>query len=58
MASAYSACSRDEEARAEANEVLRIDPKFSGAYFAKRLKLKKQADKELYIVGLRKAGLK
>jgi len=58
LASAFSACGRDEEARGTAAEVLRINPKFSVEYFSKMLKLKKQEDKELIIDGLRKAGLK
>jgi len=55
---AYGLCGREEEARATATEILRIDPKFSVDYFAKRLTFKNQADKERYIDALRKAGLK
>jgi TolB-like protein/Flp pilus assembly protein TadD len=58
LASAYSACGRDEEAHATAAEILSIDPKFSVEYLSKRIKLKKQADKEVVFGGLRKAGLK
>jgi adenylate cyclase len=55
---AYSLCGREEEARATAAEVLRINPKFSCDYFAKRLTYKNQADKDRFIEALRKAGLK
>jgi len=55
---AYSLCGREEEARATAAEVLRINPKFSCDYFAKRLTYKNQADKDRFIRALREAGLK
>ncbi len=58
LASAYSLLGREEEARAEAEEVLRIDPKFSLDHLAKSLFFKNQADTELVIDSLRKAGLK
>mgnify|MGYP000070507695 CR=1 FL=1 len=55
-----AACSggREEEARAEADEVLRIGPKFSLEYWAKTIPYKNQADKDRLIGTLRKAGLK
>jgi adenylate cyclase len=54
----YSICGREEEARAAAAGVLRIDPDFSCDYYAKRsLPYKNQADIDRYIVALRKAGL-
>ncbi len=55
---AYSLCGREEEARATAAGILRINPKFSCDYFAKRLTYKNQADKDRFIEALRKAGLK
>ena len=55
---AYGLCGREEEARAAATEILRIEPKFSVAYLAKKLTYKNQADKERFIDALRKAGLK
>jgi adenylate cyclase len=58
LAITYSMAGREEEARAQAAEVLRIDPKFSLEYFAKTLPYKNQADTELAIDALRKAGLK
>jgi adenylate cyclase len=55
---AYNMCGREEEARATAADVSRINPKFSLEYFAKRLPYKNQADTDRYIAALRKAGLK
>ena len=49
---------RDDEAYAEAAEVMRIDPKFSLAYLEKQLPYKDPADTQLVIGSLRKAGLK
>ncbi len=58
LAVVYSFSGRDAEARAEAAEVLRINPKFSIDKFAKRIKYKNQADRERIIGALRQAGLK
>ncbi|MEE8481074.1 MAG: adenylate/guanylate cyclase domain-containing protein [Desulfobacterales bacterium] len=58
MAMAYSFSGRDEEARVEAAEVIRINPKFSLAKFAKRVTYKNQEDKDRVIEALQKAGLK
>jgi adenylate cyclase len=58
MAVVYSLSGRDEEARAEAAEVLRISPKFTLAKFEKKLTYKKKADRERFLGSLRKAGLK
>jgi hypothetical protein len=49
---------RDEEARAEAAEVLRINPKFSLEQFTKTCTYKKKIDCEIPKNELRKAGLK
>ena len=57
LATAYIGAGREEEARAEAEEVLRIDPKFSLEDLAKNLPYKNPSDKELVINTLRKAGL-
>ena len=57
LASVYSLAGREEEARSEAAEVLRIDPKFSLEGYTNALPFKNQADKELVIDSLRKAGL-
>jgi adenylate cyclase len=58
MAEIYVFSGRDEEARVEAAEVLRINPKFSLEKLAKRASYKKKADNELMIGAWRKAGLK
>jgi tetratricopeptide (TPR) repeat protein len=58
LTAAYSLSSRDENARAAATEVLRIAPDFSVENYSKTLPYKNQADRELVIKGLRKAGLK
>jgi adenylate cyclase len=54
----YSLAGREEEARAQAEEVLRLNPKFSVDKIAKRLPFKDSADTERYVKALRKAGLK
>ncbi len=48
----------EKEARAEAEEVLRINPKFSLDYFAKTLQYKDRSQKDKIVNALRKAGLK
>jgi adenylate cyclase len=58
LASVYSLLGRKEDASAEAAEVLRIDPKFSLDYLAKGIRFTNQADQNLMIGSLRKAGLK
>jgi tetratricopeptide (TPR) repeat protein len=58
LAASYGSLGREEDARAEAAEVLRIDSNFSSEHFAKKLPYKKKADTERLIKGLRKAGLK
>jgi len=57
LAQAYSLEGRMEEAQAEAEQVLKINPKFSLEYFAKRWSYKNQADKDRSIDSLLKAGL-
>jgi len=54
MTAVYSWSGRDEEARVEAAEVLRIQPK----YTVKKGRYKKDEDGERFVVALRKAGLK
>jgi hypothetical protein len=49
---------REKEARAEAAEALRIDPKFSVDHLAKVLSNKDQSVNDRTIDALRKAGLK
>jgi adenylate cyclase len=58
LAAAYSLLDREEEARAEAAEVLRVEPGFSLTRFAKGQPYKCQADTDLFLNALRKAGLK
>lgn len=54
----YALMGREEEARAEAKEVLRIDPTFSVESLARRLPFKDRKATEAYVSALRKAGLK
>jgi tetratricopeptide (TPR) repeat protein len=58
LASVYSLSGRKEDARAEAAEALRIDPKFSLDNLLKGIRYKNQADQNLMIESLREAGLK
>jgi adenylate cyclase len=55
---AYSVMGRLEDARVQAAEVLRINPKFSLERWAKTLRYKDPADVERALDALRKAGLK
>jgi len=55
---AYSLHGREKEARIEAAEVLRINPKFRVDSWARTMPFKNEADKEMTIGALRKAGLK
>jgi adenylate cyclase len=54
----YSLSGRDEGARAEAAEALRINPNFSVEEFERAVKIKNKMKKERFIGTLRKAGLK
>ena len=58
MAVVYSLSGQDEKARIEADEVLRIQPKFSLEKLEKRLTYKKKMDRDQLLGALRKAGLK
>lgn len=58
LAASYSALGREEEARAEAAEVLKINPRFSLEVGRQRWPYKDPADLERFIDHLRKAGLK
>jgi TolB-like protein/predicted Zn-dependent protease len=57
LAGTYVSLGRIEEARGEAQEVLRIDPKFSLAHWGKILPFKNQADTDRFVAALRKTGL-
>jgi adenylate cyclase len=56
-AAVYGFCGREEQAREEATEVLRINPKFTVESYTRVLPYKYQSNKDLTIQGLRKAGL-
>jgi adenylate cyclase len=59
LGTAYSLMGREKEARAEAEEILRINPKFSLDYFAKTgAPYKDQSQIDIIINAMRKAGLK
>ncbi|NIT41886.1 MAG: tetratricopeptide repeat protein [Gammaproteobacteria bacterium] len=58
MTMIYGLAGLEEEARAQAEELLRINPKFSLEHWKKRLTYKNQSDKEQIINALLKAGLK
>ena len=58
LAATYSMMGREKEARAEAAEVLRINPKFSLDNFAKTIPGRNRSGIDNYINTLRKAGLK
>jgi len=57
LAGIYTAWGRDEEARAAAQDVLRIDPKFSAQRYARMLPYKDPALNAGVLERLRKAGL-
>jgi tetratricopeptide (TPR) repeat protein len=58
LAAVYSELGRDTEARAEAGEVLRLNPPFSLEIHKERAPIKDPAVLERHIAALRKAGLK
>ena len=58
LAATYSMMGREKEARAEAAEVLRLNPKFSLDSWAKRQNYKDQSVIDNLVDALRKAGLK
>jgi adenylate cyclase len=58
LAATYIMMGREKEARAEAAEVLRMNPKFSVDSFAKMIPHKDQSETDKVANALRKAGLK
>jgi len=58
LAAIYSGLGREEEARAEAAEVLRINPNFSLEVWRQAVPVKDQERLERFLDALRKAGLK
>ena len=57
LASCYALSGRDDEAKAESAEVLKIEPNFSVAHYEKRMPYKDPADTKLVLDSFRKAGL-
>jgi len=57
LAATYSLSGQEDEAQAEAKQVLRVQPKFSVERFAKKLPFKDRSETERLIEALRKAGL-
>jgi adenylate cyclase len=57
LASAYSSMGREKEARAEAAEVLRIDPKFSVDGFSRPIAYMTRPERDKFVNALHKAGL-
>ncbi len=58
LAAVYSELSREAEARAEATEVLRLNPQFSLEVHKQRVPIKDRAVLERHLATLRKAGLR
>jgi len=58
LAACYLLAGREEEARAEAKEVIRLNPGFSLDKFAKTVPLKNQEELKRFIASLRRSGLK
>src|SRR5262245_51765341 len=58
LAAVYSELGKGAEARAEAAEVLRLNPRFSLEVHKQRMPIKDPADLERHLAALRKAGLK
>ena len=58
LAAVYSELGKEAEARAEAAEVLRLNPKFSLEVHKERAPIKDPAMLERHLAALRKAGLK
>jgi adenylate cyclase len=58
LAAVYSELGKEADARAEAAEVLRLNPKFSLEVHKERVPIKDPATLERHIAALRKAGLK
>ena len=58
LAATYSMLGREKEARAEAAEIMRVNPKFSLDFVAKMLPYKDQSQTDKVVNALRKAGLR
>jgi adenylate cyclase len=57
MAAVYGSCGREKEAREEATELLRINPKFTVESYMRNIPYKNPSDRDRVAQGLRKAGL-
>jgi len=57
MAAVYGSCGREQAARKEATEVLRINPKFTAESYMRNIPYKNPSDRDRVVQGLRKAGL-
>ena len=58
LTACHSLLGHEKEAADAAGKVLEIDPDFSLDFFEMSLPCKEEADKERFVVALRKAGLK
>jgi tetratricopeptide (TPR) repeat protein len=58
MAAAYSLLGNNQEARTQAEEVMKVDPDFSLDDWIKRMPFKKQEDRDILYKALRATGLK
>ena len=58
MTVVYSFSGNDEKARIQADEMLKIQPKFTLGKFKKKVSYKKETDREKLLGALSKAGLK
>ncbi len=57
LAAAYAHSGKDEDARAQAAEILRLNPTFTLRAFKAFVPIRKKADLDRYVTGLRQAGL-
>ncbi|MCH8144454.1 MAG: hypothetical protein IIA55_07035 [Gemmatimonadetes bacterium] len=57
LAASYAQLGRAEEARAEVDKVLALDPEFSSQDWAEIFPYKNQTDRDHFLEGMRKAGL-
>jgi adenylate cyclase len=58
LAATYAEMGRERDAKAEAAEVLRLNPSFSVELFRSRIAIKSEADLNRLVTALQKAGLK